>query len=148
MGQNLDHVVRTGRLYLDALRKVVPEAVERAAAGRPPLRPGWLGNYMVRSMEPPPKLKVRTFRRLQPPARHDRDEVLGAFEAMHRELVAEARRTGDAGWHGARMRSPFFPLLRLTPGQAFAVLAAHGRRHLWQAREVTKAAGFPAGPAE
>ncbi|MEX0890725.1 MAG: DinB family protein [Gemmatimonadota bacterium] len=147
VGQNLDHIVRTGQPYLEAIRPRIAEARARVAAERPPLRPGWLGNFLVRSMEPPPRLRVRTFRRLQPAATHDREELLEAFERFHREAVEAARDTGADAWHAARIRSPFFPLLGLTLGQAFAVLAVHGRRHLWQAGEVARAAGFPDAPA-
>jgi hypothetical protein len=143
VGQNLDHVLRTGRLYLEAIRPRVSEAVAHAAAGRPPYRTGWLAGFLVRSMEPPPRPRVRTFRRLQPAASHDPEEVLAAFAAFHGEVAEAARQTGAAAWHGARLRSPLFPLIRLTLGQAFAVLPAHGRRHLWQAREVTRAPDFP-----
>jgi hypothetical protein len=34
--------------------------------------------------------------------------------------------------------------LKFTLGQAFRLLAAHERRHLWQARNVRNAPNFPA----
>jgi len=147
VGQNLDHIVRTGRPYLEAIRPHIAAARARVAAERAPLRPGWPGNFLVRSMEPPPRLRVRTFRRLQPATTHDREELLAAFERFHREVAEAARDTGADAWHAVRIRSPFFPLLGLTLGQAFAVLGAHGRRHLWQAGEVARAPGFPGAVA-
>jgi hypothetical protein len=44
--------------------------------------------------------------------------------------------------HG-RTASPFSKLLRFTLGQVFALNTAHGRRHLWQARQVRIDPGFP-----
>ena len=35
-----------------------------------------------------------------------------------------------------RVRSPFIPLLSVDLGSAFALVAVHERRHLWQARQV------------
>ena len=43
-----------------------------------------------------------------------------------------------------RVRSPFVPLIRMDLGTAFTVIAAHQRRHLWQAEQVAAEEGFPA----
>ena len=57
-----------------------------------------------------------------------------------------ARRLEDA--HGldlrrARVVSPITRLLRLNLGAAFALIASHNRRHLWQARQVREHPSFP-----
>jgi hypothetical protein len=59
-----------------------------------------------------------------------------------------AQRLGDAkglDFGRVKVRSPFVPLLRVDLESAFLVVAAHERRHLWQARRVTEEEGFPAG---
>ena len=45
----------------------------------------------------------------------------------------------------ARVRSPAVAWLRIPLGSGFGVMAAHERRHLWQARKITGAPGFPTG---
>jgi len=42
------------------------------------------------------------------------------------------------------VRSPLASWIRIPLGSAFASMAAHERRHLWQARKITEMAGFPA----
>jgi hypothetical protein len=46
-----------------------------------------------------------------------------------------------------RTASPAAPLFFLTLGQCFGALAAHDRRHLWQARRVREDPHFPPGAA-
>jgi hypothetical protein len=43
-----------------------------------------------------------------------------------------------------RFHNPFIGLLRFTVGAGFLIVAAHDRRHLWQAEQVRQSAGFPA----
>lgn len=143
VAQNLDHVVRTGRVHLPAMVPAAEMARSRLAEGRRPYRNGWVGGYLVRVMEPPPRPKVPTMKRLYPDEHHSGGDLLAAFEAFHAELLDLVRSTPAGAWRHARLRSPIMPLIRMTLGQAFAVLTGHGRRHLWQARQVTRAAGFP-----
>jgi hypothetical protein len=52
-----------------------------------------------------------------------------------------------SGLHLARIRitSPASRFFRMSLGQCFGMLAAHQRRHLWQARGVRDTDGFPSG---
>jgi hypothetical protein len=43
----------------------------------------------------------------------------------------------------AKAKSPILPLFTWSLGAMFAIMLAHERRHIWQAREVRNAAGFP-----
>lgn len=44
-----------------------------------------------------------------------------------------------------RVTSPVSRLLRIPLGSYLRISVAHERRHLWQAEQVTVAAGFPPG---
>ena len=58
-------------------------------------------------------------------------------------LLELLRRADGVDISRAKVTSPLSKLLKLRIGAAFAILAAHGRRHLWQARQVRRQAGFP-----
>ena len=66
--------------------------------------------------------------------------VLSEFTAIGEEW--EKSLDAANGLHLARVkvRSPAIKLLRFPLGGLFAVVAAHERRHLWQARRVVDAA--------
>ena len=59
-----------------------------------------------------------------------------------RELILDA---ADVDLTRATFPNPFIPIIRVRVATALAILAAHDRRHLWQAEQVKLAAGYPAG---
>lgn len=143
IGQCLDHLTRTVGLYPEAIRRMIGEAAAREAAGGGPYREGWISRYVVASLEPPVRHRVRTIAAVVPPPRLERERVLAEFTAAHRQLAELVRSAGDVDPRRARMRSPFMRVLRFTLGQVLRMNAAHARRHLWQARQVRNDPSFP-----
>lgn len=144
VGQCLEHLTLSVRLYPAEIERMIGEARERAAANARPYGEGWLSRWVVSGMEPPPRFRIRTRHSVDPDPGLDRDSVMRDFTAAHmklRELITAA--DGASLRHG-RMRSPFAPILRFTLGQVLAMNLAHARRHLWQARQVRQHANFPA----
>lgn len=145
VGQCLEHLTMTVRLYPERVEAMIEEARRRAAEGQAAYREGWFSAWFVRNMEPPPSLRVRTFGKVEPPASLDRDSVLAAFETSHQRLADLMRAADGVSLTHARMPSPFVSFLKFTMNQVFAMNLAHARRHLWQARQVVAHPSFPAG---
>ena len=144
IAQCMQHIVLSGQGYLPRLGELIETSRARTAQLRPPFRPGMISSWFIRSMEPPPRFKAKTFRAMEPPPTpEDPAEVLRAFLAFHDELAQRVRAMHDVDPNGARMRSPFFRPLQFTLGQVIALLITHARRHLWQARQVRQHPGFP-----
>jgi hypothetical protein len=144
IAQCLEHTSLTAMLYPQEIERMIGEARAREAAGAGPYREGLLARKVVSGMEPPPRMRVPTVRKVTPPADLDRSLVMASFEASHRLLRDLILLCDGVPLGHARMRSPFVPLIRFTLGQALHLNAAHARRHLWQARQVRAEAGFPA----
>jgi hypothetical protein len=145
VGQCLEHLTMMVRLYPQRVLEMIEEARQREAHGGAPYREGWFTQWFVRSMEPPPSLRVRTFGKVEPPASLDRDAVLEAFLASHQRLADLMRAADGVSLTHARMSSPFVSFLKFTMNQVFAMNLAHARRHLWQARQVVAHPAFPSG---
>lgn len=143
IAQCLQHIVLSGEGYLPRLGDLIEASRQRTRLGRPSFRPGFVSSWFIRSMEPPPRFKAKTFRAMEPPPAVTPDAVLRSFFAFHDELAARVRAMHGVDPNGARMRSPFFRPLRFTLGQVVALLITHARRHLWQARQVRQHPGFP-----
>lgn len=142
IGQCLEHITRSIWLYPAEIERMTGEARARAESARP-YREGWFSRWIVRNMEPPPRMRIRTKRSVDPGNDLDRDTVVREFEralARLQDLMLAA--DGVSLRHG-RMRSPFAPILQFTLAQTFAINLAHSRRHLWQARQVRKHPNFP-----
>lgn len=143
IGQCVDHVTLTLRLYPEAVEGMIAESKRRAGTTRP-YREGWLSRWIVSSLEPPASLRIRTRRRVEPGTGLDRDGVVREFEAEAARLHELILRCDGVSLRHGRMRSPFAPVLRFTLRQVFVMNLAHARRHLWQARQVRQHAKFPA----
>ena len=61
------------------------------------------------------------------------------YEQAHRDLVGAVRRAEGLDLARVKVTSPIMPLLRQPLGTWLLFLAAHERRHLWQAWSVRKA---------
>ena len=147
----LEHLVLTGEVYLEALDDVIERGRAEAKTSNGSYRPSRIGRWLVRSLEPPPGLKLPAPGILRPELEveeawgDERGDPLAAFLDL-REGYRERLLAADGLDLGAiRMSSPFLSLLRFDLGSAFRIIAAHERRHLWQARRVREAEGFP-GP--
>src|SRR5690606_10371649 len=101
------------------------------------------GNLMVRSMEPPSRVRNRARVELEPgepgPAAAVLTEFLGAQLELERSIV----RANGVDLGRARTRLPLVKALRLTAGQAYRLILAHNRRHIWHIRRLERAPGFP-----
>jgi hypothetical protein len=142
IGQCLEHLVLTARLYPTSIERMIAQSRARQQRERP-YREGPFTRWFIRTMEPPPVIRVRTAAKVVPRALLDPETVGREFEESLAEFARLARMADGLSLVHAKMRSPFMPLLQFTLGQTFAVNLAHVRRHLWQARQVRSAPGFP-----
>ena len=143
VAQCLDHLAKINQIYVGHFLPVVERAV---AEGRGPfvgIRPTGFGRKFVQSLEPPPRQKTKTFARVVPGATIDVADALAAYVASHEPYrrMVQAANGVDVNRVGAQ--NPFITALRIRAETALLVPPAHDRRHLWQARQVLRAPGFP-----
>jgi hypothetical protein len=144
VAQCLEHLAMTNGIYVSHFLPVAQRARASHAGSFSGLHPTWFGRWFARSMEPPPRQKIKTFKNLVPPSSIRLATALADYLASHdgyRELVAAAAAV-DA--NRIVTANPFVRGIRMRLSTALLVVPAHDRRHLWQAREVQAAAGFPA----
>jgi hypothetical protein len=145
IAQCMVHLIMVGRRFIP----IIDEAGDNARAdrwlSRGPFRYGFLERWFVSSTEPPPKIRLRTPAFARPPDDHPLVNVISDFLFMHEELRIHIRAANGIDLARAKITSPFMRSLKLSLGQSFAFLAAHERRHVWQAWELRKHPEFPAG---
>ncbi len=144
VAQCIEHLNVTARLYLPKLDEAIADAIRRGLYADGPFTYNWLGRFVVRSQEPPARLKVKTLKSFQPADRRPRHDIMAAFRAYQVQFIDRLRQANGLDLSKARVSSPASQWLRIPLGSGFALMAAHERRHLWQARNVTSASGFPA----
>lgn len=139
----LNHLNVTAEKYLPRLEEMIAHGRAEGRVGRGPFRHPFIGNWFIRMLEPPPRRRLRVPGVFAPLPGRPAGSLLPEFRRLRAallDLVAEADGLDLAALKTASPAARFFTL---TLGQCFGALAAHDRRHLWQARQVVGHPDFP-----
>jgi len=118
-------------------------AIRQGMYAEGPFKYWWIARMFVRSLEPPPRFRAKSPNGFHPPAGRTRREIMAAFRAYQVQYIDRLRQANGLDLARARARSPVATWLQMPLGTGFAAMTAHERRHLWQARQVMQAPGFP-----
>lgn len=144
IGEVACHLRTLNTRYLEAIDQSISEARAQGRTGFEGYKPGLLGGFMVKMMEPPVKRRLKTPAIFRPADdAHDWRAEVDGYLATHEELEQRLHHAGGISLARARVVSPATRLLRLTLGDAFALLLAHERRHLAQLRALRTNPSFP-----
>ena len=143
MWQCLDHLARINRVYCQALLAAVENPRETRESTPPMIMPGWFSRWFIRSMGLPVRTRFKAPAKVIPMQAGDPQEALQAFLESHAPVRRVLAFWDRVNFNRVRFRNPFVPLLGFTIGTGLLVINAHDRRHLWQAKHVQDAPGFP-----
>jgi hypothetical protein len=134
----LDHLATANTVYLRAMEPNAARALANGRLRRRPALPGLMGGWFVRTLEPP--VQARTRRKapalIQPRVAPPLADAARAFFASHQAVRAFLHRYAGLDLAGVRFKNPFIGVIHFSLATGLHVLAAHERRHLWQARRV------------
>ena len=147
IAQCLDHLTVTNRELMKQIEAAIHEARSRGLTGRGPFRHGLIGNMIVRSMEPPAKMKFKAPKIFKPRPDQSLEAVTQDFFAVQDELLRLIEGANGINLARVKIPSPVSKLIKFSLGQEFGLIATHARRHLWQARGVRENAAFPSTEA-
>ncbi len=139
----LNHLNVTVTKYLPRLEAMIAEGRAGGWTARGPFRHPFVGNWFIRMLEPPPRRRLRVPGVFAPLPGVPVASLLPEFERLHGVLLERIRDSDGLDLAALQTASPAARYFTLTLGQCFGALAAHDRRHLWQAREVTAHPDFP-----
>jgi DinB family protein len=138
----IDHLATANRVYLEAMQS----AADRARAGgrlrKCAAIPGMIGGWFVRTLEPPVKTrsKMKAPKKIKPRTSPPFADAMRAFLASQQQVRRFLQTYADIDLAGVRFPNPFVTGLRFSLATGLHVIAAHERRHLWQAWRVRRAA--------
>ena len=139
----LVHLTVATRIYLEAMTTAAEAARITGSRRRHPIAPGWFARWFIREMEPPPKRRLKAPGKIVPAPSGTKEEIGRRFadsQVLARTKLVE---WADLDLNRVRFVNPFLPLLRYQLGAGFLIMAAHNRRHIWQAQRVTESPDFP-----
>ena len=139
----LDHLTVSTTVYLDAMEAAIMGARTGTANSGVFRTAGWPSAKALHDIEPQQGLKLSAPSRIRPrPTLHPERVPEQFLCAMDKVSALVASSTGK-DLNTIRFRNPLLPIIRFTVATGFLIVAAHGRRHLWQAKKVSEEADFP-----
>jgi hypothetical protein len=138
----LDHLAAANQVYLRAMQPAAERALAQGRRRRGPARPGLVGGWFIRTLEPPVKsrFKQKAHQSIRPRPAVPLDGAARQFFASQDDVRAFLRRYSDIDLTAVRFPNPFIRGVRFSLATGLHVIPAHERRHLWQAWRVRHAA--------
>ena len=143
VAQCFEHLLTTNRLMVQAARAALDPSASRTIWQRLPVLPGMMGRLMVRSLEPTAARKMTAPSTARPSFSEISGDVVHRFADQQREMAAWLDQVDAAAAERTIMASPFLRVITYSVLDAGRLLVTHDRRHMEQARRVTKLPGFP-----
>ena len=137
----LDHLARTTEVFLPSIAAAIASAPGPTANRR--LRAGTVASLLMRSLEPPYRLKHKVPARLAP-QNQDFPLAWSTFLNSQVHLLRAVRSAGGFAIDVVKIKSPVCARVSYNAFGALGILAVHERRHLWQAEQTLKALDRPA----
>ncbi|HZS49107.1 MAG TPA: DinB family protein [Blastocatellia bacterium] len=140
----LDHINITGHKSIPTIEALINQARTQKLTSDGPFRHGWIGNMIfVKFNEPPPKIRVKTSKNYRPSGSRFVNNVIQDFLYVQNQLQILIHSSNGLDIAKVKAPSPTIKTIKLSLGQWYAFLAAHARRHVWQARQILQTASFP-----
>jgi len=138
----LDHLAIANHIYLGAMQPAAIRAQEKGRPRRGPPLPGFVGRFFVSALEPPVKavFRMKSPRSIRPRVAPSLAEALASFVVSQDQARAFLRTNANLDLAGVPFANPFIPGVRFSLATGLHVIAAHERRHLWQAWRVRRLA--------
>jgi len=132
----LNHLFVTGNESLPSIRRTMTEARSRGLLGRGPFRHGVIGNWFIRLMDAPPKIKFKVPHAYRPTLGLPVSEIVAGFFLLQHELIQALEEADGIDLARTKVSNPVSKWFKMSLGQEVSLTAAHERRHLWQASRV------------
>lgn len=129
----LAHLSLSTELFLPVLRKAI-DSGRLAADKKPRARMDVMGSVLRWFMEPPMRMRTKTTAPFVPRSVRAKADAFGEFASLQEKLIDLLREARNADLR-RKLVSPFDKRVRYNIFSAFRIVAAHQRRHLWQAEQ-------------
>ncbi len=139
----LSHLNVVNGLDVDELARAVIAARAAGWSSNGAFRYGVISSYFIRKMEPPVKMKFKAPAVYAPPAAQPPEVVVKEFSRIHTRLGEILSMADGLDLARIKVSTPISKWIHFSFTQRMRLLAAHDRRHLWQAWQIPGQRGFP-----
>lgn len=132
----LMHLNLTAKQFLPLLHSRISQAKRDGLEGSGRFRMDWRGRFLAWFLDPPYRFRGTTVPAAVPDRPRPPEPVLEEFTALNAQLILLMQEAADLSWDDIEVVSPFHGKVKYNLYSAFRVVAAHERRHLWQAERI------------
>jgi hypothetical protein len=137
VAENLEHLSATAATFARRIRRRLDASTVSDRVSRE--KTSIVGRVWLSLVEPPARVRLKVpAAALQPGEIGSRDTLLARFAETHGTLIALLDESDAYDRMRLRIPSAFAKRITVTLYDGFVVLAAHGRRHLWQAERAVR----------
>jgi len=130
------HLNITSERFIPLFDYAIRDGRARNLVANGPYRRGLMSWALLRFVEPPYRIKTTTGAVFIPVTVDPMPEALERFDYLQLEVQVRIDRSAGLALDRLRLVSPFDSRIKYNLYAAFCLLAAHQRRHLWQAEQV------------
>jgi hypothetical protein len=134
----LQHLNISADTYLPIWQQIIANAGPRKKEMNAPYRTDFWGRLFSWILEPPPRTRSKTPVPFEPVECKEIGTVLAGFVERQGRIVASLRRCRGRAIDQVKMGSPADRRIRYSIWSSFLIVAAHQRRHLWQAEQAVR----------
>jgi hypothetical protein len=136
------HLNMVGDSYVRNIEAALENAKTRGLVGRGSVAHGFVGKWILGNTEPPAKRRNKSPRRFLPVYGQPVNAVLPTFLHLQDQLTLQIEQSDGLDLRRIKVVAPSYPM-RFNLFLTLEWIAAHERRHLWQARQVRENTAFP-----
>lgn len=136
IAQNLDHLIVVNETYYPALAALKEGTYKTALIAKIGFMVSFLGNTVLKAVQPDRKKKMKTFRIWEPTTSKVSDDILKRFAIHQDELKQKIEEAKEFVEKGVVISSPANRNIVYKLETAFDIIVSHEQRHLEQAKEL------------
>ena len=133
------HLSVSTEMFLPVLRQALNDARNLGVKENVKLSMDWIGAVLRWFLEPPVRSRLKTTAPFVPRAIRAKKEAFAEFTSLQGKLVEMMHEARGLDLRRTKIVSPFDKRVKYNVYSAFRIVAAHQRRHLWQAEKAVEA---------
>ncbi len=136
IAQNMDHLIVINETYYPVIKSVRQGTYKLPFMGKIGFMVNFFGKFILNSVEPTRKKKIKTFPIWEPIKSNIAPDILNRFEKHQEELKQLISGSKDLVEKEVIISSPANKNIVYKLGTAFDIIVTHEQRHLEQAKEI------------
>lgn len=136
IAQNIDHLIVINESYYPVIQSVRDRSFKLPFLGKVGFLVNFLGRFILKSVQPDRKRKMKTFPIWEPSKSEIAGDILARFKKHQNELKELIDNCNDLVESGTVISSPVNKNIVYKLETAFDIIVTHEKRHFEQAKEV------------